>query len=65
MEMVFWHAVVAPQMTFGLVPEILNSVDVIALVREQFGVVGPHMMEVRHIQGIVACKRARADQTVR
>jgi hypothetical protein len=29
MEMVFWDAVVAPQMTFGLLPESLNSVDVI------------------------------------
>ena len=39
MEMVFWHAVVAPQMTFSLVPEILNSVDVIPVFAKLFGMI--------------------------
>ncbi len=39
MEMVFWHAVVAPQMTFGLLPESLNSVDVIPVFAKLFGMI--------------------------
>jgi len=35
MKVILWYAVVAPQMSFGLVPEILNAIDVIGLVSEQ------------------------------
>lgn len=49
-------AVVAPQMPFGLVPEIIDSVDVVALVGEQFGVVDPHVMELGDIEHIIAAK---------
>ena len=47
-------AVVAPQMPLGLVPEILDSVDVVALIREQLRVVDPQMMELGHIEHIIA-----------
>jgi hypothetical protein len=36
----------------GLVPQILNSVDVILLVCKEFGVVDPEVMEIRYVQHI-------------
>ena len=38
----------------GLVPEILNAVDVIVAVCEELGMVDTEVMEVRHIQHIIA-----------
>ena len=55
MEVLTRDAVVATQVALGLVPEVLDPVDVIALVGEQLGVVDPHVMElgdVEHINGI-------------
>ena len=31
MEVVFWNAVVLAQMSLGLVPEVLDAIDVVAL----------------------------------
>ena len=45
-EMVLWDAIVAPQMPFGLVPEVLDPVDVISVFGKQFGMVDADMMEV-------------------
>ena len=44
--MVLWDAIVAPQMPFGLVPEVLDPVDVISVFGKQFGMVDADMMEV-------------------
>ena len=64
MEMVFWHAVVAPQMTFGLVPEILNSVDVIPVFGKLFGMIDADMMEVRDIKDVIGLEAIRMDDAV-
>ena len=37
----------------GLVPKILNPVDVILLVSKEFGIVDPKVMEIRYVQHIV------------
>ena len=34
-----WDAVVAPEMTFRLVPEVLDAVDVVAVLGEELGVI--------------------------
>jgi hypothetical protein len=46
MEVVHWDAVVASQVSFGLVPKVLDSVDVVAVFGKQFQVVDADMMEV-------------------
>ena len=43
----------------GLVPKILNSVDVILLVCKEFGVVDPEVMEIRYVQHIVTAPAIR------
>jgi hypothetical protein len=45
-EMVFGDAVIAAQMALGLVPEILDSVDVIMLVSKQDRVIDPRVLEL-------------------
>ena len=44
--MVLWDAIVASQMPFGLVSEVLDPVDVISVFGKQFGMVDADMMEV-------------------
>ena len=51
--------------TLRLVPEILNAVDVIPLVGKELGMVDPKMLEVRHIQHIVACPAVGINDAVR
>ena len=46
MEMTLWDAIVASQMPFSLVPEVLDPVDVISVFGKQFGMVDADMMEV-------------------
>jgi hypothetical protein len=53
------------QVALCLVPEILDSVDVIMGIREEFGVVDPKMLEVRNIQHIVGLPAVRIDNAVR
>ena len=40
--------------TLGLIPEIFNTIDVIVVVCEELRMVDTEVMEVRHIQHIVA-----------
>ena len=42
-----------PHVTLRLVPEILDSVDVVLLVGKELGMVDPQVLEVRDIQHIV------------
>ena len=64
MEMVFWDAVVASQMTFGLLPESLNSVDVIPVFGKLFGMIDADMMEVRDIKDVISLEAIRIDDSV-
>ena len=64
-EMLPRDAVIASQMTLGLVPEILDSVDMIVLIGEQPGVVDAHVAELRDIQNIIAAESIGIDNTVR
>ena len=60
----FGHPVEAPKMPLCLVPEVLDPIDVVPFVDEPFRVVDPNMVEVRHIQSIVARKAIRVDDAV-
>ena len=49
----------------GLVPEILNPVDVIFLVGKELGMVDPKVVEIRYIQHIVSAPAIRINNAVR
>jgi len=46
-------AVVAAQVPFGLVPEVLDTVDVPLAVAKALLVVDPHMAKLRHVEHVV------------
>ncbi len=52
--MLLWDTVEFAHMTLGLVPEIIDPVYVILAIREAFRMVDAKVVEVRHIQHIVA-----------
>ena len=60
-----WDTVEFAHMTLRLVPKILNPVDVVWLVGEQLRMVDSEVMEVRHIQHVVASPTVRVDDAVR
>ncbi len=49
----------------GLVPKVLNTIDVILSVGEQLCVLDAHVMNVRHIKCIAGLERVRVDNAVR
>ena len=53
------------QMTLRLVPEILNSIDMIMFVGKSFGVVDPDVVEAGDVQGVVAGETVGVDDAVR
>ena len=50
--------------TLGLVPEILDPIDVITLIGEQLRVVDTHMLERGNIQRIIRPKRIGIHDTI-
>ena len=46
MKVLFRDAIVAAKVAFRLVPEVLNSIDMIVLVSKQLGVVDAVVMEL-------------------
>jgi hypothetical protein len=57
--------VIAPKMSLGLVPEVLDSVEVIALVGEQFEMFDPHVAELQDIEHVIASKTVGIDNAIR
>ncbi len=49
----------------GLVPKILNPVNVILLVCKELGMVDPKVMEIRDMQHVVAAPAIRINNAVR
>lgn len=45
-EVLAGDAIIVSEMALGLVPEVLDAVDVIPLIGEQPGVVDPHVVEL-------------------
>ena len=54
MEVFLRDTIVFSQVSFGLIPEVLNAVDMILCLRKFLGVINSVMFEVRDIQGVVA-----------
>lgn len=51
-KIVLFNAIKFAQVTLGLVPEILDAIDVILASGEQFGVVDAAVIKLRYIQRI-------------
>jgi hypothetical protein len=51
--MLLGNTVEFTHMTLRLVPKTLNPVDVVFLICKEFGMVGPEMLEVRHIKEVI------------
>jgi len=49
-----WDTIEFPHVALGLVPEILDTIDVVVAIRKELGMVDPEMVEVRDIQRVVA-----------
>ena len=52
-------------MSFGLVPEVLNAVDVIGLISKELRVVNAQMTELRDIQCIIGSEAVSVDDRIR
>ena len=55
--MLLGHTVKFTQVTLGLIPEILDAIDMVFTGGKELGVIDPQMAEARNIQGIVAGQR--------
>ena len=64
-EAFLWDPVEPPKMALGLVPKILDPVDMVLLVNEAIRMVDANVMKPRHVKGIVASEAVRVDDTVR
>lgn len=64
-KVLFPDPVKSTQMPLGLVPEVLDTVDVIVPVGEEFGMIDPVMVEARNVQGVVSAEGVGIDDAVR
>ena len=62
--MLLRNAIETAQMAFGLVPEILDPINVISSIRKPLSMVNPMMLKDRNIQHIVGGKSVGIDDAV-
>jgi hypothetical protein len=63
--MSLWNTVEFTHVALGLVPKVLNPVDVIFLVCKEFGVVDSKVTEIRYVQHVIAAPAVRINDSVR
>ena len=63
-EAILFDSIESTQMTFSLIPEVFNAIDVVALIGEELGVVDAHVMEVAYVESVVRLERIGIDDTV-
>jgi hypothetical protein len=49
-----WNTVELTHLALGLVPEILDTIDVVPVVREELAMIDPEVVKVGYIQHIVS-----------
>ena len=64
-KVVGFDAVESAQMALGLIPEVLNAVNVVAPVGEELGMVDSAVMEIAYVEGVVGFECISIDDTVR
>ena len=62
--MLLWNTIKFAHVALGLVPEILDAINVIMLGREQLGMVDAVMLEIANIEHIIAAPAVRIDDTI-
>ena len=62
--MLLWNTVKFTHMALGLVPKVLDPIDVVCLVCKQFGMVDTEMLKVRYIQCIIPSPAIRINNAV-
>ena len=62
--MLLWNTIEFAHMTLGLIPKILNSVNVVLLVCKQFGMVDAEVLKIRYIQDDLAAPTIGIDDAV-
>ena len=60
----FWNAVIPAQMPFGLVPEVLDPVDMVPFLDKFLRVIDPVMPELGDIENIVGAEAISIDDAV-
>ena len=65
MEVLFRDAVIGPEVSLCLVPEILDAVDMIVFIGEYQGMIDPQVSELGHIEHIIAYEAVGVDDAVR
>ena len=60
-----WDAIETAQMTLDLVPEVLDPVDMVPALCEEFGMVAPYLMEVGNTQYIISLPAVRINNAIR
>ena len=63
--MLLGNTVKFAEVTLGLIPKVLDAVDVVFTGGKEFGVVDPQMPEARNVQSIVAGEGITIDDGVR
>ena len=58
------HTIKFTQMTFRLVPKILNPIDMIFNIHEGFRMVDPVMLKIADIENIIAAPAVRIDDAI-
>lgn len=53
------------RLALGLVPEVLDAVDVVGLVAEEFGMIDTHMVEFGDVERVVASEAVSIDDGIR
>ena len=59
-----WNTVEFTHVTLGLVPEILDAVDVVVAVCKQRGMIDAEVVEIRDIQHVITSPAVRIDNAV-
>ena len=63
--MLLWYTIEFAHMAFGLIPKVFNTIDVIALVRKELGMIDAIVLEVCHIKRVIAAPSVRINDAIR
>jgi hypothetical protein len=64
-KILLFDAVKLAHLPLGLVPEILDAVDVILFIGEQLRMIDAHVMKVGNIERVIRSESIRVDDAVR
>ena len=63
--MLLWYTIEFAHMALRLVPKVLNSIDVIALVRKELGMIDAIVLKTSNIKRIIATPSVRINDAIR